>query len=108
MNRTIPRNVTAFGERFIIPMIRRFPSENALFKLSALTGMCEPLCRKITTRPDPSINQIRHLLSMCETISESPSDFDRHIMESIRTLKEYDNANRRLFERSMKRVRGSK
>ena len=73
MKRTIPRNVNAFGERFILAMIRRFPDENALISLSKLTGMCEPLCRKITTRPDPSMNQIRHLLAMCEIVSQSRS-----------------------------------
>lgn len=107
MKRTIPRNVNAFGERFILAMIRRFPDENALISLSKLTGMCEPLCRKITTRPDPSMNQIRHLLAMCEIVSKSPSDFDRTIMKQIRTLKEYENAMIRL-ERKIERSGGDK
>ncbi len=107
-NQTIPRNLTLFGEPFIISMIRRFPNENALFKLSEMTGMCEPLCRKVTTRANPSMNQIRHLLSMCETISETSRDFDNNIMKAIRTLEEYENAHRRLYEKDMKRIRGRK
>lgn len=107
-NQTIPRNLTLFGEPFIISMIRRFPNENALFKLSTLTGMCEPLCRKVTTRANPSMNQIRHLLSMCEVISNTSGEFDENIMKAIRTLEEYENAHRRLYDQDMKRIRGRK
>lgn len=107
-NQTIPRNVSLFGERFILNMIRRFPNENALFKLSKLTGMCEPLCRKVTTRQNPSMNQIRHLIVMCEVISNSQMEFDNNIMKAIQTLDVYENAHRRFYDKDMKRIRGRK
>ena len=107
-NQIIPRNLTSFGEPFIISMIRQFPNENALFQLSKLTGMCEPLCRKITTRANPSMNQIRHLLSMCEVISNTSREFDENIMKAIRSLEEYENAHRRFYDSDMKRIRGRK
>lgn len=107
-NRTIPRNMSLFGELFILPMIRRFPYDNALYKLSELTGMCEPLCRKITTRPNASMNQIRHLILMCEVISKSSGDFDDVIIKAIRNLEEYEKAHRRLYDKDIQRIRGRK
>lgn len=93
---TIPRNTTAFGERFILPIIRRFPNRNALFQLSKLTGMCEPTCRKIVTRPQPDLNTIRQVLIMCEIISGTPSEYDENIMKALRGMDGYQNAKRRL------------
>ena len=93
---TIPRNTTAFGERFIFPIIRRFPNRNALFQLSKLTGLCEPTCRKIVTRPQPDLNTIRQVLIMCEIISETPSEYDENIMKAVRGMDGYQNAKRRL------------
>lgn len=99
---TIPRNTTAFGERFILPMIRRFPNRNALFQLSKLTGLCEPTCRKIVTRPTPDLNSIRHMLIMCEIISETPSEYDDNILKALRGMGVYQTAVKRLHRRGMK------
>ncbi len=99
---TIPRNTTVFGERFIIPMIRRFPNRNALFQLSKLSGLCEPTCRKIVTRPQSDLNTIRHVLILCEIISETPTEYDENIMKALRGMGVYKTAVKRLHRRGMK------
>lgn len=94
---TIPKNLTTFGERFVLFVIRHHPSsEHVLKTLSKLTGFCEPLCRKITTRATPELNQINHLIIMCEIISKTPREFDENIMSSIQGLHLYQQSIQRL------------
>ena len=94
--RTIPKNTTSFGERFVIYSISKFPKSNVIAKLSELSGMCEPLVRKIITRPTPDMNQLRHLVAMCESISTTPRQFERNVSDSIEGLQCYRDALKRI------------